>query len=145
MQLQTIQNELIKSFDFDNTLDILEKLGENYTKTDLENIARDLVKLLYQSREMEDVYFSSGYLEATRSYIDGTEVNYNLSFSLEVSSSFSYELENSFRDEVDEKSIIKKELEELLKLNQNEYDKDDENYLAFTNISKIEKMLILLD
>ena len=145
MNLQTIQNELINSFDFESALEILEKLGESYTKTDLENIAKDLIKLLYQSREMDDVYFSSGFLEATRSYVDGCEVNYNLSFSLEVSSSFSYELENSFKDEVDEKSIIKKELEQLLELNQKEYDKDEENYLAFTNIGKIEKMLILLD
>jgi len=146
MDLQNIQTQLLKSFDFDKALTILDKLGENYTKADLENIAKDLIKLLYQSREMENVYFSSGYLEATRSYIDGIEVNYSLSFSFDISCEFSYDLEKPFfTQEQKDKELLKDEIESLLLLNQNEYESDENNELAYANILRLEKIILRLE
>ena len=45
MNLEQIQKELIKDFDFDKTLDILTKLGEKYTKYDLIENAKNLIKM----------------------------------------------------------------------------------------------------
>lgn len=146
MTLEQIQKQLLEKFDFQRALNILKKLDENYSKQDLENIAKDLLKLLYQSREMENVYFSSGYLEASRSYIDGIEVNYTLNFSIDISSELSYSLEKSFySQEQKDKELIKEEIESLLLLNQNEYDLDEDNELAYANILRLEKILLRLD
>lgn len=145
MNLEEIQKEIVNRFDFDRTLEILGKLDEEYEKKDLIEIANNLIKLLYQSRENEEMIFSSGPLVASRTYIDGREVSYSLNFSLQINSEFSYDLEKQINDIYNEKNIIKEQLESLLDLNQNEYDKNEDNHLAFSNIRKIEKMLILLD
>lgn len=145
MNLEKIQEEIINKFDFDRAVDILNRLDEKFIKDDLQEIARGLIKMLYQSREMYDMVFSSGYLIATRSYIDNVEVHYSLSLSVNLISEFTYDLEKPFDDITNEKNIIKNELEKLLELNQEEYDKNEDNDLAFNNICKIEKMMILLD
>lgn len=145
MKLEEIQKELISSFDFDRTIEILEKLDEKFEKKDLEEIANNLIKLLFQSRENEEMIFSSGPLVASRTYIDGIEVSYALNFSLQINSEFSYELEKPINDIYNEKNIIKEQLEALLEENQKEYDKNEDNDLAFSNVRKLEKMIILLD
>lgn len=145
MKLAKIQKELISSFDFDRTIEILEKLDEKFEKKDLEEIANNLIKLLFQSRENEEMIFSSGPLVASRTYIDGLEVSYALNFSLQINSEFSYELEKPINDIYNEKNIIKEQLEALLEENQKEYDKNEDNDLAFSNVRKLEKMIILLD
>ena len=145
MKLEKIQKELISSFDFDRTMEILEKLDEKFEKKDLEEIANNLIKLLFQSRENEEMIFSSGPLVASRTYIDGLEVSYALNFSLQINSEFSYELEKPINDIYNEKNIIKEQLEALLEENQKEYDKNEDNDLAFSNVRKLEKMIILLD
>ncbi len=145
MKLEKIQRELISSFDFDRTIEILEKLDEKFEKKDLEEIANNLIKLLFQSRENEEMIFSSGPLVASRTYIDGLEVSYALNFSLQINSEFSYELEKPINDIYNEKNIIKEQLEALLEENQKEYDKNEDNDLAFSNVRKLEKMIILLD
>lgn len=145
MKLEKIQEELISSFDFDRTIEILEKLDEKFEKKDLEEIANNLIKLLFQSRENEEMIFSSGPLVASRTYIDGLEVSYALNFSLQINSEFSYELEKPINDIYNEKNIIKEQLEALLEENQKEYDKNEDNDLAFSNVRKLEKMIILLD
>ncbi|QKJ23254.1 hypothetical protein [Poseidonibacter lekithochrous] len=145
MKLEKIQKELISSFDFDRTIEILEKLDEKFEKKDLEEIANNLIKLLFQSRENEEMIFSSGPLVASRTYIDGLEVSYALNFSLQINSEFSYELEKPINDIYNEKNIIKEQLEALLEENQKEYDKNEDNDLAFSNVRKLEKMIILLD
>ncbi|WP_108060778.1 hypothetical protein [Poseidonibacter lekithochrous] len=145
MKLEKIQKELISSFDFDRTIEILEKLDEKFEKKDLEEIANNLIKLLFQSRENEEMIFSSGPLVASRTYIDGIEVSYALNFSLQINSEFSYELEKPINDIYNEKNIIKEQLEALLEENQKEYDKNEDNDLAFSNVRKLEKMIILLD
>ena len=145
MKLEKIQRELISSFDFDRTIEILEKLDEKKKKKDLEEIANNLIKLLFQSRENEEMIFSSGPLVASRTYIDGLEVSYALNFSLQINSEFSYELEKPINDIYNEKNIIKEQLEALLEENQKEYDKNEDNDLAFSNVRKLEKMIILLD
>lgn len=145
MKLEKIQRELISSFDFDRTIEILEKLDEKFEKKDLEEIANNLIKLLFQSRENEEMIFSSGPLVASRTYIDGLEVSYALNFSLQINSEFSYELEKPINDIYNEKNVIKEQLEALLEENQKEYDKNEDNDLAFSNVRKLEKMIILLD
>lgn len=142
MNLEKIQKELISSFDFDRTIEILDKLDEKFKRKDLEEIANNLIKLLFQSRENEEMVFSSGPLVASRTYIDGLEVSYSLNFSLQINAEFSYELEKPINDIYNEKNIIKEQLESLLELNQNEYDKNEDNDLAFSNICQLEKMLI---
>lgn len=145
MNLEKIQKELIARFDFDKALEVLGKLDEKFEKKDLEEIANNLIKLLFQSRENEEMIFSSGPLVASRTYIDGVEVSYALNFSLQINSEFSYELEKPINDIYNEKNIIKEQLEALLEENQKEYDENEDNDLAFSNVRKLEKMIILLD
>jgi hypothetical protein len=146
MILEEIQEELINSFDFEKALLILERLDEDYDKNDLIQIANGLIKMLYQSREMDDVFFSSGHLLASRAYIDGVEVEYNLSFTFEIHSEFTYALEKPFFNKTNDKnSMLKDELNALLELNQNEYEMNEENELAQANILKLEKILMRLE
>lgn len=145
MTLEQIQKEVTSRFDFDKALEILEKLGEKFEKKDLIEIANNLIKLLFQSRENEEMIFSSGPLVASRTYIDGLEVSYALNFSLQINSEFSYDLEKPINDITNEKNIIKEQLASLLEVNQKEYDKNEDNDLALANIYKIEKMMIFLD
>lgn len=144
MNLEKIQDSLISNFDFDKVLNILNKVDENYKKKDLIEISKNLIKMLYQSRDMHDVFFTSGPLLASKSYVDNIEVLYILDFSFNITSEFIYELEKPFDNILDEKNIIKNEIEELLELNQKEYDENNSD-LAFKNIQKLEKMMILLN
>ena len=142
MTLEKIQSELISSFDFEKAISILEKLGDNYNENDLIQIANGLIKMLYQSREMDDVFFSSGHLLASRAYVDGLAVEYNLSFTLEIHSDFTYTLEKPFVNEED--SMLKDELIGLLELNKNQYELNENHELAQANILKLEKILMRL-
>jgi hypothetical protein len=146
MTLEEIQEELINSFDFEKALLILDRLEEKYDKNDLIQIANGLIKMLYQSREMDDVFFSSGHLLASRAYIDGVEVEYNLSFTFEIHSEFIYALEKPFLNNAsDENAMLRNELDNLLEINKNEYEINEENVLAQANILKIEKILMRLE
>ena len=87
MNLEQIQEKLINNLDFKKVTDILDKLDENYLKEDLINNIKGLIKMAYLSREMEDITFTSGHFIINRSYYEGEEVQYDLSFLLEVNSS----------------------------------------------------------
>ena len=50
MNLEQIQEKLINDFNFDRVLEILTKLGENFTKHDLIENAKGLIKMTYTSR-----------------------------------------------------------------------------------------------
>ena len=140
MTLEQIQEELINSFDFEKALLILNRLDEQYKKNDLVQIANGLIKMLYQSREMDDVFFSSGHLLASRAYVDEIEVEYNLSFTFEIHSDFTYALEKPFVNEND--SMLRNELTALLEINKSEYEINEDNELAQANILKLEKLLM---
>ena len=147
MTLEHIEKQLIESFDFEKVINILEKLGERYSKKDLIHNAKGLIKMAYTSREMDDVFFEAAYLIISRSYYQGEEVTYNLSFSFEVNSEYTQVLENPFSDDLidNNNEILKKQLENLLELNRNEYEKNEDNSILGTNIYKIEKILQVLD
>lgn len=147
MNLVQIQEKLINDFDFERAIDILEKLNETYTKNDLIQNAKNAIKMVYVSRENEDIIFQAGYLVASRSYYEGSEVSFSLSFTLEIHSSLTFDLEVPFNKQIvnEKEEILKKDLSQLLALNKEEYEKDEDNDLLNMNIYKIEKMLDLLD
>ncbi len=147
MNLEEIQDKLVNDFDFDKAINILKKLDEVYTKEDLIQNARNAIKMVYVSRENEDILFQAGYLLATRSYYEGVEVSFSLSFTFEIHSSLAFDLEIPFSQQVinEKERVLKKDLQELLVLNKEEYEKDEDNDLLTMNIYKIEKMLDLLD
>ena len=147
MNLEQIQERLILDFDFEKVMNILNKLNENYLKEDLINNIKGLIKMAYLSREMEDVSFTSGYFIINRSYYEGEEVQYDLSFLLEVNSNLSYELEKPFETkDINEKEILlKKKLEELLLINTNANKEENDNYTYEANIQRIERMIEILD
>lgn len=147
MNLEQIQEKLISNFDFEKVINILDKLNENYEKEDLINNIKGLIKMAYLSREMEDVSFSSGYFIINRSYYQGEEVQYDLSFLLEVNANLNYELEKPFETkDINEKELLlKKKLEELLLINTNAYKEDSDNFVYEANIQRIERMIEVLD
>ncbi|MBU3015102.1 hypothetical protein KO488_10065 [Poseidonibacter lekithochrous] len=147
MNLEQIQESLISDFNFEKVMNILEKLNEKYVKEDLINNIKGLIKMAYVSREMEDVSFTSGHFIINRSYYEGEEVQYDLSFLLEVNSNLSYELEKPFETKnINEKEVLlKKKLEELLLINTNAYKEDSDNYTYEANIQRIERMIEVLD
>jgi len=147
MNLEQIQESLILNFDFEKITNILDKLNETYVKEDLLNNIKGLIKMAYLSREMEDVSFTSGHFIINRSYYEGEEVQYDLSFLLEVNSNLSYKLEKPFETKnINEKEVLlKKKLEELLLINTNAYKEDNNNYTYEANIQRIERMIEVLD
>jgi hypothetical protein len=146
MNLEQIQEELIKDFDFEKTLDILTKLGENYSKHDLIENAKNLIKMTYTSREMDDVFFYAAYLVASRAYIDGREVHYSLNFSIDIQSNVEFDLKENFSHRIvsEKEFILREELSNLLEINRVKYE-DEKNEFLEDNISKIEEILKILD
>ena len=131
MNLEQIQEKLINNLDFKKVTDILDKLDENYLKEDLINNIKGLIKMAYLSREMEDISFTSGHFVINRSYYEGEEVQYDLSFLLEVNSSLNYDLEKPFeiKDNNEKEQLLKKKLEELLLININADKEQNDNYI----------------
>ena len=146
MNLEEIQEQLIKNFDFDKTLDILTKLGENYSKYDLIENAKNLIKMTYTSREMDDVFFYAAYLVASRAYIKGREVHYSLNFSIDIQSNVEFDLKETFSHRIvsEKEFILREELANLLEINKVKYE-DEKDEFSQTNISKIEEILKILD
>jgi len=147
MNLEQIQDKLLTEFDLKKVMDLLDKLNENYVEEDLVNNIKGLVKMAYVSREMEDITFSSGHFIINRAYHQGEEVEYNLSFLLEVNTNLSYKLEKDFETKnINEKELqIKRKLEELLILNQKAYDEDTDNYILEANVQRIERILEIIE
>lgn len=147
MNLEQIQEKLISNFDLKEVMEILDKLNEKYQEEDLINNIKGLVKMAYLSREMEDISFSSGFFIINRSYYEGEEVEYNLSFLLEINSNITYTLEKAFETKnMNEKELqIKRKLEELLIFNQNAYKENDNNNIYEANIQRIERILEIID
>lgn len=147
MNLEQIQEKLISDFDIDKAIEILEKLDENFSKEDLIENARGLIKMTYTSREMDDVFFEAGYLTATRSYFEGMEVHYSLNFSLDIQSNLELELKEPFKDKIvsEKEFILKEELLNLLELNISYLDESLQKEQTLSNISKIKEMLEILD
>ena len=146
MNLEQIQEQLIKNFDFDKTLEILTKLGENYSKHDLIENAKNLIKMTYTSREMDDVFFYAAYLVASRAYIEGREVHYSLNFSIDIQSNVEFDLKETFSHRIvsEKEFILREELANLLEINKVKYE-DEKDEFSQTNISKIEEILKILD
>ena len=147
MNLEQIQEKLIRNFDLKKVMDFLDKLNEEYKEEDLINNIQGLVKMAYLSREMEDVSFSSDYFIINRSYYQGEEVEYNLSFLFEINTNLSYKLEKSFETKnINEKELqIKRKLEELLIFNTNAYKENEDNHIYEANIQRIERVLEIID
>ncbi len=147
MNLEQIQEKLINNLDFKKVTDILDKLDENYLKEDLINNIKGLIKMAYLSREMEDITFTSGHFIINRSYYEGEEVQYDLSFLLEVNSSLNYDLEKPFeiKNNNEKEQLLKKKLEELLLININADKEQNDNYIYEANIQRIERMIEILD
>lgn len=147
MNLEQIQEKLINNLDFKKITDILDKLDENYLKEDLINNIKGLIKMAYLSREMEDITFTSGHFIINRSYYEGEEVQYDLSFLLEVNSSLNYDLEKPFeiKNNNEKEQLLKKKLEELLLININADKEQNDNYIYEANIQRIERMIEILD
>ena len=145
MNLEEIQDRLISDFDLKRVMEILDKLNEDYIEEDLINNIKGLVKMAYLSREMEDITYSSGHFIINRSYFEGEEIEYSLSFLLEVNVNLSYPLEKAFETKnINEKELqIKRKLEELLIFNKNAY-KEDANYTNEANIQRIERILEII-
>ena len=146
MNLEQIQEKLINDFDFDEVLYILEKLGEKFSKEDLIENAKGLIKMTYTSREMDDVFFNAGYLIASRSYYEGREVHYNLNFSIDIQSNIELELDEPFKHRIvsEKEFILREELSNLLELNKIKYEENKDKF-SQANISKIEEILEILD
>lgn len=147
MNLEQIQEKLIKEFNLKKVMYLLDKLDENYNEEDLINNIKGLVKMAYLSREMEDITFSSGHFIINRGYYQGEEVEYSLSFLLEVNSNISYKLEKEFETKnINEKELqIKRKLEELLLFNQNAYKENNDNFILEANIQRIERVLEIIE
>ena len=146
MNLEQIQEKLINHFNFDRVLEILTKLGENFTKHDLIENAKGLIKMTYTSREMDDVFFNAAYLMASRSYYEGRDVSYSLNFSMDIQSNVEFSLKESFKYRVvsEKEFILREELSNLLELNRTKYEENKDEF-SQTNISKIEEILKILD
>ena len=146
MNLEQIQEQLIKDFDFDKTLDILTKLGENYSKHDLVENAKNLIKMTYTSREMDDVFFYAAYLVASRAYIEGREVHYSLNFLIDIQSTVDFDLKETFKHRIvsEKEFILREELGNLLELNKTKYEENKDEF-SQANIFKIEEILQILD
>ena len=146
MNLAQIQKELIKYIDFGKSLDILTKLGENYSKYDLIENAKNLLKMTYTSREMDDVFYYAAYLVASRAYIKGREVHYSLNFSIDIQSNVEFDLKETFSHRIvsEKEFILREELANLLEINKVKYE-DEKDEFSQTNISKIEEILKILD
>jgi len=147
MNLEQIQEKLISDFNLVKVMDFLDKLNIEYKEEDLINNIYGLIKMAYLSREMEDVSFSSDYFIINRSYYQGEEVEYNLSFLFEVNTNLSYKLEKPFETKnINEKELqIKRKLEELLIFNTNVYKENIDNYIYEANIQRIERILEIID
>ncbi|APW65511.1 MULTISPECIES: hypothetical protein [Arcobacteraceae] len=147
MNLEQIQEKLLSEFDLKKVMDILDKLDEIYFKEDLINNIKGLVKMAYLSREMDDISFSSDHFIINRSYYEGEEVEYSLSFLLEVNSNLSYKLEKDFETKnINEKELqIKRKLEELLLFNQNAYEENNDNLVLEGNLQRIERILEIIE
>ena len=147
MNLEEIQNKLINDFDFSKAVNILNKIGENFTENDLIENAKGLIKMTYTSREMDYVFFESAYLSATRNYLDGVEVYYSLNFSMDIQSNLTLELDEPFNDKVvtEKEFILKEELQNLLEENVIYLEENSVNEFINQNIIKIKEMLKVLD
>lgn len=150
MNLEEIQEKLINDFDFERVLEILTKLGENYSKNDLIENANNLIKMTYTSREMDDVFFYAAYLVASRSYHEGRDVSYSLNFSIDIQSNVEFELKETFKYRVvsEKEFILREELSNLLELNRTNYEdnkSNKENEFLKANILKIQEILEILD
>ena len=147
MDLEQIQEKLINDFNFDKTLEILTKLGENYTKHDLIENAKNLIKMTYTSREMDDVFFYAAYLVASRAYIEGKEVHYSLNFSINIQSNVEFDLKENFSHRVvsEKEFILREELSNLLELNKTYFEDNKDDKFVKSNILKIEEILEILD
>lgn len=147
MDLEQIQEKLINDFDFDKTLEILTKLGENYTKYDLIENAKNLIKMTYTSREMDDVFFYAAYLVASRAYLEGKEVDYSLNFSINIQSNVEFDLKENFSHRIvsEKEFILREELANLLELNKTYFEDNKDDKFVKSNILKIEEILEILD
>lgn len=146
MNLEQIQEKLINDFDFEKVLEILTKLGENFTKDDLIENAKGLIKMTYTSREMDDVFFNAAYLVASRSYIDQREVHYSLNFLIDIQSNVDFDLKEIFKHRIvsEKEFILREELSNLLELNRTKYEENKDEF-SQANIFKIEEILQILD
>lgn len=146
MNLEQIQEKLINDFDFEKVLEILTKLGENFTKDDLIENAKGLIKMTYTSREMDDVFFNAAYLVASRSYIDQREVHYSLNFLIDIQSNVDFDLKEVFTHRIvsEKEFILREELSNLLELNRRKYEENKDEF-SQANIFKIEEILEILD
>jgi len=146
MNLEEIQEKLINDFDFDKALEILGKLEKIFSKDDLIENAKGLIKMVYTSREMDDVFFNAAYLVASRSYYEGQEVHYSLNFTLDIQSNVNFELEKTFKHRIvsEKEFILREELLGLLELNRIKFEEDKDEFSQI-NISKIEEILEILD
>ncbi len=147
MNLEEIQKELIENFDLKKVMELLDKLDENYIEVDLIHNIKGLVKMAYLSREMEDISFSSGHFIINRSYYEGEEVEYSLSFLLEVNTNLNYKLEKAFETKnINEKELqIKRKLEELLIFNQNALKENKDDYVYEANVQRIERIIEIIN
>lgn len=147
MNLEQIQEKLINDFDFDRSLEILTKLEENYTKNDLIENAKNLIKMTYTSREMDDVFFNAGYLVASRAYYENNNVSYSLNFSIDIQSNLEFELKETFNHRIvsEKEFILREELANLLEINQSYYEENQQNKFIQSNISKIKEIVKILD
>jgi hypothetical protein len=147
MNLEQIQEQLIKDFDFDKALDILTKLGENYSKYDLIENANNLIKMTYTSREMDDVFFYAAYLVASRAYIEGRELHYSLNFSIDIQSNVEFDLKETFTHRIvsEKEFILREELANLLEMNKTYFEDNKNDKFIESNILNIEEILKILD
>jgi hypothetical protein len=147
VNLEEIQKKLINDFDFDKVLEILTKLGENYSKNDLIENAKGLIKMTYTSREMDDVFFNAAYLVASRSYIDQREVHYSLNFLIDIQSTVDFDLKETFKHRIvsEKEFILREELGNLLELNETYFEENKKDKFIELNISKIKEILEILD
>ena len=147
MNLEQIQEKLINDFDFDRSLEILTKLEENYTKNDLIENAKNLIKMTYTSREMDDVFFNAGYLVASRAYYENNNVSYSLNFSIDIQSNLEFELKETFNHRIvsEKEFILREELANLLEINQSYYEENQQNKFIQSNISKIKEIVKILN
>ena len=147
MNLEQIQEKLINDFDFDRSLEILTKLEENYTKNDLIENAKNLIKMTYTSREMDDVFFNAGYLVASRAYYENNNVSYSLNFSIDIQSNLEFELKETFNHRIvsEKEFILREELANLLESNKTYFEENKDDKFVQANISKIEEILQILD
>ena len=146
MNLEQIQEKLINDFDFDRVLEILTKLEEDFSKEDLIENAKNLIKTAYVSREMDDVFFNAAYLVVSRTYYENGFVHYSLNFSIDIQSNLEFDLKETFSHRIvsEKEFILREELSNLLEINKAKYEDEKDEFLQ-ANISKIEEILEILD